>query len=102
MTESNLPPTEESAAPPPPVSYATPTSTGYPGPYVGPPPDPEVKRMGMLGHLLAILTAWVGPLILWLVKKDGERVGEHAHRLRLRVGRRADVGTGVTGGRRRW
>lgn len=26
--------------------------------------------MAMLCHLLAILTGWVGPLIIWLIKKD--------------------------------
>ena len=26
--------------------------------------------MGMLAHLLGIFTGWVGPLIIWLIKKD--------------------------------
>lgn len=28
------------------------------------------KTMGMLAHILLIFTWWVGPLILWLVKKE--------------------------------
>jgi len=30
----------------------------------------EDKTMAMLCHLLGILTAFLGPLIIWLVKKD--------------------------------
>lgn len=37
----------------------------------------EERTMGMLCHLLAILTGFVGPLILWLVKKDSSRFIDH-------------------------
>ena len=30
----------------------------------------EDNTMGMLAHILMIITAWLGPLILYLVKKD--------------------------------
>lgn len=30
----------------------------------------DEKTLGMLCHLLGILTGFIGPLILWLVKKD--------------------------------
>jgi len=30
----------------------------------------DERTMGMLVHLLALLTSWIGPLILWLIKKD--------------------------------
>ncbi len=33
----------------------------------------DEKTLGMLCHLLGILTGFVGPLILWLVKKDTSR-----------------------------
>ncbi len=33
-------------------------------------PKPDEKSMGMLSHLLCIFTAWIGPLIIFLVKKD--------------------------------
>jgi uncharacterized Tic20 family protein len=85
MTESNVPPPppdpslpSSSADPsaPPPVGYAGPmTSTGYPGPYVGPPADQNAKTMGMLCHLLSLCGAVVpfgnliGPIIIWQVKK---------------------------------
>jgi uncharacterized Tic20 family protein len=52
-----------------PVGYAGPTA-GYPGPYAGPTPDQDSKTMGMLAHLLGIVLCFVGPLIIWLVKKD--------------------------------
>jgi uncharacterized Tic20 family protein len=52
------------------VGYAGPGMTGYPGAYVGPEPDKDAKTMGMLAHLLSILTGFIGPLIIWLVKKD--------------------------------
>ncbi len=38
--------------------------------YMGPPPSSEDRTMGMLCHLLAIFTGFLGPLIIWLVKKD--------------------------------
>jgi uncharacterized Tic20 family protein len=51
---------------------ATPTTgtSGYPGPYVGPTPDQDSKTMGMLAHLLGIFIGFIGPLIIWLIKKD--------------------------------
>jgi uncharacterized protein len=33
----------------------------------------DEKTLGMLCHLLGILTGFVGPLILWLIKKDTSR-----------------------------
>ncbi|RYD17097.1 MAG: DUF4870 domain-containing protein [Verrucomicrobiaceae bacterium] len=45
------------------------------------PPPPLVseddKTMGMLCHLLAIFTGFLGPLILWLVKKDSSAFVSH-------------------------
>ncbi len=35
-----------------------------------PPVTADDRNMAMLCHLLSILTGFVGPLILWLVKKD--------------------------------
>ena len=32
--------------------------------------SPEERSLGMLCHLLGIFTGFVGPLIMWLVKKD--------------------------------
>jgi uncharacterized Tic20 family protein len=51
---------------------ASPTtgSTGYPGAYVGPTPTQDDKTMGMLAHLLGIFLGFIGPLIIWLIKKD--------------------------------
>ncbi|MGC9455365.1 MAG: DUF4870 domain-containing protein [Phycisphaerae bacterium] len=31
---------------------------------------PEARTMGMLAHLLGIFTGFLGPLIIWLIKKD--------------------------------
>ena len=65
--------------PPPPAgspnvpSYATPGATGgygYPNAYTGPTPDQDSKTMGMLAHLLGIFLGFIGPLIIWLIKKD--------------------------------
>ncbi len=39
-------------------------------------PEPitsDEKTMGMLAHLLMIFTGFVGPLIIWLIKKDQSR-----------------------------
>jgi uncharacterized Tic20 family protein len=32
--------------------------------------SPEAKTMGMLAHLLVIFTVFIGPLIIWLMKKE--------------------------------
>jgi len=62
MSETPSPPPPE---PTPPLDYGT-TATGY----TGPEPDKDAKNMGMLCHLLGIFTVWLGPLIIWLLKKD--------------------------------
>lgn len=40
--------------------------------------SPDDKSLAMLCHLLAIFTGFLGPLIVWLVKKDSSAfVGHH-------------------------
>ena len=52
-------------------AYASPTTgSGYPNAYAGPTPDQDSKTMGMLAHLLGIFLGFIGPLIIWLIKKD--------------------------------
>jgi len=51
-------------------------------PYPGNMPPPvivteEDKTMAMLCHLLAIFTGFLGPLVLWLVKKDQSAYIDH-------------------------
>ena len=58
-------PTPQSSLP-----YQTPGGSGYPGPYVGPAPSKDDQMMGMLAHLLSIFLGFLGPLIIWLIKKD--------------------------------
>jgi uncharacterized protein len=75
MTQDNpqdplgTPPPSDSVPPPAqpvePVDYQSSTSG-----YTGPPPDQDSRTMGMLCHLLGILTWFIGPLIIWLIKKD--------------------------------
>jgi uncharacterized protein len=67
MTEPNSP--DFNSAPPPITpEYATPGTTG--NMYLGPVPDQDARTMGMLCHLLGIFTGFIGPLIIWLIKKD--------------------------------
>ncbi len=58
MAETNETPAEQNVVPEQPVGAA----------------QPEVrkddKNMAMLCHLLAIFTGFLGPLIIWLIKKD--------------------------------
>jgi uncharacterized Tic20 family protein len=61
MTEPTQPP----AMPPPPV------------PLLPTLPTPDERTMAMLCHLLGLLTGFVGPLILWLVKKDESAFIDH-------------------------
>lgn len=43
------------------------------------PPNSDEKMMGMLAHLITIFSSFLGPLIIYLVKKDeSEFVAEHA------------------------
>ena len=66
-------------APPPPTgapnvpAYASPGTGGYPNAYAGPAPTQDDKTMGMLAHLLGIFLAIIGPLIIWMIKKDQSR-----------------------------
>ena len=79
MTQDNptgnpVPPSDPTPPPTPgstptPINYAS-AGYGYPGPYTGPAPDQDSRTMGMLSHLLGILTGFLGPLIIWLIKKD--------------------------------
>ena len=39
------------------------------GGYMGPPPAKDEQSMAMLTHLLGII-GFLGPLIIWLIKKD--------------------------------
>ncbi|HVT89216.1 MAG TPA: DUF4870 domain-containing protein [Tepidisphaeraceae bacterium] len=55
--------TQESAPPP---MNPSPAPVGYQGPE----PDKDAKTMAMLCHLLAIFTGFIGPLVVWLIKKD--------------------------------
>src|SRR5258706_10280107 len=61
------PPGTPSPTPPAgaPINYST--TSGVP--YSGPEPDQDAKTMAMLAHLLGIF-GFVGPLIIWLIKKD--------------------------------
>jgi uncharacterized Tic20 family protein len=68
MTQDNPTPPPQDPVPPTatPVDYAAPTGNMY----AGPPPTADDKNMAMLAHLLSIFTGFLGPLIIWLVKKD--------------------------------
>jgi uncharacterized Tic20 family protein len=52
---------------PAPVNYGTTPPSGAP---FEPAPHQDSKTMGMLAHLLGIFTGWVGPLIIWLIKRE--------------------------------
>jgi uncharacterized Tic20 family protein len=45
--------------------------------YTGPEPDKDAKTMGMLAHLLGII-GFIGPLIIWLIKKENPYVEDQA------------------------
>jgi hypothetical protein len=71
MTDPNAP--FDNTKPP---QSPTPAPAPAPGPAGGAPTglvsaeSPDAKTMGMLAHLLVIFTGFIGPLIIWLVKKD--------------------------------
>lgn len=57
------PGTPEGAPPPPPPAAA-------PGPAGS--PSKDARNMAMLAHLLGIFTSIIGPLIIWLMKKEDD------------------------------
>ena len=71
MTDTGpIPPSGQPPTPPPgsrPLDYST---TGSSMAYTGPEPSKDDKTMAMLAHLLGIFTWFVGPLVIWLIKKD--------------------------------
>lgn len=70
MTESNVPP-----PPPPEPSTGPMTAPDYasPGTDLVAPASKDDQNMGMLIFILGIFTHFLGPLILWLLKKDQSR-----------------------------
>src|SRR5438874_3877670 len=68
MTESNVPPPPPAADPGPVVGYEA-----APGAEIVPPQSKDDQNMGLLMFILGIFTGFLGPLILWLVKKDQSR-----------------------------
>ncbi len=64
-------PENEPVNPNPDPSSPTPNANAPAGAaYAGPAPSKDDQTMAMLCHLLGILTGFVGPLIIWLVKKE--------------------------------
>ena len=77
MDDDNTAPSEDNAVPtesqetPPPMEEAAPVSSdGLPVPGQGSLSEKDDKTFGMLAHLLGIFTGFVGPLVIWLIKKD--------------------------------
>jgi uncharacterized Tic20 family protein len=69
--------------PPPPPLPVLPLDYQAPAPaggYYGTFPPPDARTMAMVCHLLGLLTSVVGPLILWLVKKDDHPFIDHQGR----------------------
>lgn len=44
------------------------------------------KTMGLVAHILMIFTWWLGPLILWIIKKEQKGFAEHHAREALNFG----------------
>jgi len=67
MADPNAP--QNNAAPQTPPPAGGPFDQQPPGNLVSA-ESPDAKTMGMLAHLLAIFTSFIGPLIIWMTKKD--------------------------------
>jgi hypothetical protein len=67
MTENNP---ADPVDPVPPVVPVAPVVAVNSRAYTGPAADQDAKTMGMLCHLLGIFTGFIGPLIIWLIKKE--------------------------------
>ena len=60
--ETQAPVTDAAPAPPPPPASEPPPAEGL---------SSEEKSWAMGCHLIALITSFVGPLILWLIKREG-------------------------------
>ncbi len=69
-------PSHDSPAPPDLTVSGPPPLSASPPPVV-PSLSEDERTMGMLCHLLGILTGFIGPLVLWLVKKDQSPFIDH-------------------------
>ena len=65
--------------PPPPMPGSPPPMPMYlaPGHGYAPVVSADDRSMGMICHLLAILTGFIGPVIIWLVKKQTSPFLDH-------------------------
>lgn len=68
---------EQTPPPPPPAPEPEPAAQPEqePAPAASEPPpvgdvSKDARTMGMLCHLLGIFTCFIGPLVIWLIKKD--------------------------------
>ena len=69
MTQSDLPPSPDTqptpSAPPPSMDPTAP-----PPPVAGMTATQDDRNMAMIAHLLGIVLGFLGPLIIWLIKKE--------------------------------
>ena len=63
-------PNQEPVDPSPAVS---PAATNAPEVYTGPGPTQDERNMAVLCHLLGIFSSFLGPLVIWLLKKDSSK-----------------------------
>lgn len=59
---------EGTTPPPPPVDAAAPA------------PGKDAKNLAMLAHILGFFTSFIGPLVIWLMKKEEDRYIEQQSR----------------------
>ena len=75
MNDEQVPPLNQHQQPPPGLPNQVIAHPDNPhAPYS---PSQEERTFAMLIHLLGILTGFLGPLILWLVKKDESHYIDH-------------------------
>lgn len=79
-------PAKRAATPAAPGRPAAPGSRAPAAAASSPGPSQDERTLGLAAHLLLIFTWWLGPLILWLVKKDQRGFAEHQAREALNFG----------------
>ena len=68
--DENSTPSESNDTPPPMESPPASDIGGPPLPGQGQLSEKDDKTFGMLAHLLGIFTGFLGPLVIWLIKKE--------------------------------
>lgn len=74
---TDAPPPLPPSPPPGPLPPPVPPPAGHPDAAPATPPTSDEKTMALLAHILGIVTGFLGPLVIWLIKKNESAYVDH-------------------------